>query len=393
MTRRHPITVTSMFALATMAGLATGCPDDSDSGTKRTPFRDDWEVVIDQDFIHLDGDGNPQISRLTIGGREYDDNFANRGDVIVNFDGAANHILVEFRKFTFSPSQEAAQADFDALSAWAYAGVSSPKPPGHKDLDVEDDCIASGWQSDCEVLVYYDGLSQLRRSGTDIRVTLPPDYRQRIDVVTQDNVEDDDYFNRGNVCIGNLFASANVQTESGNVWVRLNPETYPAPKCSPEEIADCESFMIDDGMGGMTSAPWAPECACMTVGGGEFGVLAIDNRADTASDITVDMPAELWASISAQNKGSVFRRMESEREASAAVIRAEGREQIVYGLELRYSMTDTSRTEHLEGAGDHDAAALRLQIQGRGRVQPFRDAPGWHQYGLIHGGSLNHAAG
>lgn len=43
---------------------------------------------------------------------------------------------------------------------------------------------------------------------------------------------------------------------------------------------------------------------------------------------------------------------------------AEQGEQSVNGLELWYGMSDTSRTEHLEGAGDHDGAALRRQIHG-----------------------------
>ncbi len=61
------------------------------------------------------------------------------------------------------------------------------------------------------------------------------------------------------------------------------------------------------------------------------------------------------------------------------------REQFLHGLELRYGMTDPSRTKHLKGAGDCDVAALRLQIQRRRRIQPFRAAPGWRQDRLIHG--------
>ena len=170
-------------------------------------------------------------------------------------------------------------------------------------VDAEDDCLASGWQNDCEVRVYYDGLSQLRRSGADIRVTLPADYRQRINVVTQDNTEDEDYLNRGNVCISNLFASADIETESGNVWVSLAPDAYPAPKCSPAQIEACETWTVEDDMGNEVAAPWAPECDCIAVGGGEFGLLSIDNRDDSSSNIMVDVPANLWTSINGQNKG------------------------------------------------------------------------------------------
>ncbi len=297
MKRRHTPMVMSTFALALLVGV-TGCPEPPNTGGDRSPYRDEWQTVADQDFIHIGADGVAQIFTMTIGGRESNDNFANRGDVIVNFDGPANHILVEMRRFTFSPSQESADDDFDALSLWAF--TSSLGRP--QDQDAEDDCIASGWQNDCEVRVYYDGLSQLRRSGADLRVTLPPDYRQRLTVITQDNVEDEDYLNRGNVCVSNLFASADIETESGNVWVQLARDAYPAPKCTPEQITACEEWTNEDEMMNPVPAPWDPACNCIAQVG-EFGLLSIDNRDETSSDIIVDVPATLWTSINAQNKG------------------------------------------------------------------------------------------
>jgi hypothetical protein len=160
--------------------------------------------------------------------------------------------------------------------------------------------VASGWQNACEVRVYYDGLSQLKRSGADFRVTLPADYRQKITVVTQDNIEEEDYLNRGNVCMSNLFATASIETESGKVWASLAADVTPAPKCSQEQIDACESYVDPDTM---DPAPWAPECACIAVGGGEFGRLEIKSRDETAADIVVDMPAGLWASVKAENQG------------------------------------------------------------------------------------------
>lgn len=299
MNRRQISMVTSTIALALTTVGMTGCTEPPNTGSDRSPFRIPWEMATEQDFIHVGEDGVAQIFTLTLGGRESNDNFANRGDVIVNFDGPANRILIEMRKFTFSPNEESANADFDALSLWAF--TSSLGRP--QDQDGEDDCVNSGWQNDCEVRVYYDGLSQLRRSGADLRVTLPADYRQRINVITQDNTEDEDYLNRGNVCISNLFASADIETESGNVWVSLAPDTYPAPKCSPAQIEACETWTVEDDMGNEVAAPWAPECDCIAVGGGEFGLLSIDNRDDSSSNITVDVPANLWTSVNAQNKG------------------------------------------------------------------------------------------
>ncbi len=307
MKRRQTSMVMSSFALTLAVGLMSGCPGTEDGGTERTPFRDDWRVVADQPFDHTgtndDGDPVAQIFQLTIGGRESNNNFANRGDVIVNFDGNPDQIVVEMRRFTFALSQEAAEADYDDLALWAYNASSVGRP---QDQEAEDNCNpddSSGWINDCEVRVYFDGQNQLRRSGADIRVTLPPEYRQDLSIITQDNVEDDNYFNRGNVCISNLFASARVETESGNVWVALDPAIYEAPKCTPDQIANCENWTVDDGMDGETPAPWAPECTCISQAGGQFGQLQVDNRDNNSSDIKVDIPAGLWTSITAQNQG------------------------------------------------------------------------------------------
>ncbi|MEM9455920.1 MAG: hypothetical protein AAGF11_17200 [Myxococcota bacterium] len=317
----HPSAVGSSVVLATVMSAGSGCGPStgteqgegstslstngtSSSGADETgsdasgprPFRDEWRVVADQDFVHVGPDGAPQIFTLTIGGQQVNDNFANRGDIIVSFDGPEDRILIELRRFTFSTSQALADADFDDLYLWAFADSQPARP---QDLDPEDDCVTSGWRNDCEIRVAYDDLSQLQRSGADIRVTLPPGYRQDITIITEDNDADPDYFNRGNVCVDNLFAHANIETDSGNVWVSLSPDVSPAPQCTPAQIEACETWT--DAMG--NAAPWAPECDCIAVGGGQFGLLRVENRNNAASDITVDLPAELWASMTAQNAG------------------------------------------------------------------------------------------
>jgi hypothetical protein len=296
---RKSLSALGMLALvACAAGPGGGCGEQQDPSPDRSPFRDSWEAVADQAFEHTASDGTPQIFQLTIGGREDNDNFANRGDIIVNFDGPANRILIEMRRFTFNTNEDAAQTDFDDLSLWAY--TTAPAKP--QSQDPADDCVASGWQNDCEVRVYFDGQAQLKRSGADFRVTLPADYRYGINVVTQDNVEEEDYLNRGNVCISNLFASATVEVESGKVWTTLAREVTPAPTCSAEEIEACETWTVEDDMGNVTPAPWAPECDCIAVNG-VFGRVDIKSREETAADITVDMPSGLWASVKAENTG------------------------------------------------------------------------------------------
>ncbi len=48
-------------------------------------------------------------------------------------------------------------------------------------------------------------------------------------------------------------------------------------------------------------------------------------------------------------------------------------EQFMDGLHLRNGARNTPGTQHLEGAGDHHAAALRLQVNGFQRMQPLSD--------------------
>ncbi|MEX1366114.1 MAG: hypothetical protein AB1Z98_23515 [Nannocystaceae bacterium] len=275
-----------------LGGIGSGGDGDGGDGggAERQPYRDQWRIEAEVAFDHTGPDGEVLIGQLGIGGPLTNDNFANRGDVIVKFDGAPGRILVEMRRFTHTTSLDNAMRDFDDLSLWAFAA-----PLGRpQDLDAEDDCTQGAWQDGCEVRVYYDGLSQLSRSGADLRVTLPADYRYQLDVQTQDDVADDDYFNRGDVCIDGLFASASVTADSGNVWVRLSPSSTPTPTCSDSQIAACEGWTSDDGQ----AAPWDPACGCTS-----HGALDVATREANASNITVDLPSALWASIRAESSG------------------------------------------------------------------------------------------
>lgn len=285
-------TTTAGSGGASGSGIADGTGPDA-SGPR--PFRDQWRVAADLDFPYVDAEGLPQIFALTVGGQQTSDNFANRGDIIVSFDGPEGRILIELRRFTYALSQAEADEHFESLYLWAFAGDELAPP---EQLAPQDDCVASGWRNGCQIRVGYDGVSQLRRSGADIRVTLPPGYRQDITIITEDNDADDSYTNRGDVCVEDLFASATIETGSGNVWVSLSPEASPAPRCTPAQVEACESWT--DAMG--NPAPWAPECDCISASGGQFGLLRVDNRDGSASDITVDLPADLWSSLTARNE-------------------------------------------------------------------------------------------
>jgi len=307
--RRRGALGTLALAACTLGGAAGCNGDNSGDLAERQPYRDGWATVVDQAFDHTapneDGDEVAAIFQLAIGGRETNDNFANRGDIIVNFDGPADRILIEMRRFTFAASSDEAERDFEDLLPWAATG--SVVPPGQ--VAEEDKCIKETsdspveWQNDCAFRVYFDGQSQLKRSGADIRVTLPADYRYGIDIVTQDNIEEEDYLNRGNVCVSNLFASANVDVDSGRVWASLAGDVNPIPRCPLEDIMACENWTQEDENGNEVPAPWAPECDCFAGGSAEFGRLTIESSDENAADVVVDVPAGLWTSVKAENTG------------------------------------------------------------------------------------------
>ena len=192
------------------ASVLAACGGDDNPSSTLIPFRDNWQVEAEVPFDYLDGDGNPQISSISIGNSTpISDNFMNRGDVIVQF-ADTDTITIELRRFTMATNEDLAQEDYDALQLWAYsAGAARPE-----DLDPETDCTQGGWQNDCRILVYYDGQTQLSRSGADIRVTMPSNYRHTLNIATADNDTDSDYHNRSNVCVQN--PNGTVDIDLGN---------------------------------------------------------------------------------------------------------------------------------------------------------------------------------
>ncbi len=255
------------------------------------PFRSDWETVIDQPFATYATDGAPAITSLQIG-NEGGDNFRNRGDVIVQY-ADTDRITVEMRRFTMTNSAALAGADFDRISIRAST-ASLPPPPFESDPSA--DCVdpngLAPWRNACQVAVFFDGPTQIDRSGADLRVTLPSDFIFDLTVVTEDNDADADYQNRGNVCIENLPGSADVTLSNGQAWVILDPSTPEMPECTDALRTDCEA------------SDWDPStCGCLAQGF-SFSQVRVVSDDGQASDATVDIPSDFWVGYNMRNDGA-----------------------------------------------------------------------------------------
>lgn len=278
--------------------------DSSDVGVE--PYRDEWRTVHLGPFAALDDEGDPAITDVLVGSAlGYADNFVNRGDVIVQFDGPPDTIEIEFRRFTFAEDAADASEIFERLHLWAFnESVGSPKMP--RDMDEAARCGGPSaddapvpWQDGCAIYVYYDGQAQLARAGADIRVTLPSDYRQRVSISTSDNVVEDSYPNHGNVCVSGLVGELDVELQSGVAYVTVAADTA-YPGCPAELVADCEAF--DDPS---TPGPdaWSKDCGCIAQGYNP-GIVTVAALEPSSTDIVVDVPASLWTSFRAENAGA-----------------------------------------------------------------------------------------
>lgn len=298
----------SQSSLVVLAVLAVGCeppPTLESTEFNETPYRDQWRTEHEGAFEAYDGEGNPVISDLQIGSALGSaDNFINRGDVIVQFDGAPNTIKIEFRRFTSAATQSDAEANFEKVQLWAYnSSTGSPKKPG--DMDEADRCggrdvngVANPWSDGCAILVYYTGYTQALRSGADIRVTLPADYHQNLGIETSDNVIQNSYPNRGNVCVAGLDGAVDIEMQSGVAFVSVASSTA-YPSCTPALIEDCENF--DDPS---TPGPdaWSKDCGCIGQNY-EPGRVRITSLEPASVDVVVDVHADLWTSFRAENAG------------------------------------------------------------------------------------------
>ena len=256
-------------------------------GLVNVPFRDQWRQEVDAEFDHADG----EITSITIGGPEYESNFANRGDVIVLYDAPPGRILVEMRRFTFRASEVSAVDDFEHLWLWAFdAAYRTPQPPSQ--MLANENCVASGrWHDGCAIRVYYDGQSQLVRSGADLRVHLPPDYTGSVEIYTEDNDAEGQYLNRGNVCVDGARGAVDVQMQNGVAFVKVADDVTPTPSCPADLVAACDTW---------EAGAWASSCPCIDQGY-PFGGVKLATAAPGADDVTVDVPPGLWSSVRMSN--------------------------------------------------------------------------------------------
>lgn len=291
-----PKRLASTLVVALLSTLAVACPGSSGSGDDsgidggEKPFQSEWEMVVNAPFPLAD------IGNVTIGRKEYMENFANRGDVEVFFDLPTETITIEMRRYAFQLDQAEADDTFSRIQPWAFVASGSPKKPS--EMDPADDCTAA-WQEGCAFYVYYDGQSQPARTGADIRVHLPAAYRAKVFVETEDNTTETLYPLRGDVKLQNLCGSGDVRVSSGVVDVFLCRELTPGPTCSADAISKCETWQIDDGMGNMVDAPWDSTCPCTS-----FGALKVEALDPYAANVTVDIPNSVWAYINLDNRKS-----------------------------------------------------------------------------------------
>jgi hypothetical protein len=298
--------LTSLYVLSSAALLAACGDDNNPQAVMQEPIRDEWRTEHEGPIDLIDDDADPPIPRIndiTIGTPDpFGDNFLNRGDVIVDFTGEEGTIKIELRRFTFANSEAQAEEDiFPKIELWAYnASIGTPKKPS--DMEEDADCTddAEDWLDGCGVYIYYDGQNQLERAGADIRVTLPPDYRQNVDVLASDNLIEDSYPNHGDVCVNGLNGSADIALESGIAVVKLADDVTPAPGCPAALYNDCTDVDDPSTTAGMVGEPWPETCPCASMR--LMGNLTVEADDPYSADITIDTPIDLWTSVTAENE-------------------------------------------------------------------------------------------
>ena len=255
------------------------------------PVEQGWETVVDAAFPQ---DGDAPVTEISIGSNNDSmDNFHNRGDVIVNYTGDAGKIVVEINRFTSAASAEEEENSFAKLLFWDYVRTISGDPenlaPAKLEAGGEANCHAGPWPDKCTIGVYYDGKTQDLRSGAHFRITLPKNYTGKLNVITQDNVRSEPYPARGDVKIKDLFGSAKVVVDSGNIDIKLAENISVAPTCPAADLSACEANGWDKD-----------DCKCYP----ELGGVSAESSKANASNITVGVPTTLWATILASNDDS-----------------------------------------------------------------------------------------
>lgn len=258
--------------------LLAACPTDDtppiDAG--REPYVDDWRVEMSGPAA--------QIESLSIGDRLANDNFANRGDIEVRYVEGTDQITIEMQRFTIAKNQEDADAAFDRMKFWAY-DISSPAPPE------PDDAADACWAPDvtgCYVRNYYEGQLQPVRDGVNFRVTIPVGWDGDLELTTEDNLEEgiETYPDRSDIIVDGLAGNLLVDMDSGNIQVRMDPETDHFAGCAANDDCVAMGYMMG--------------CGCS-----EPTNVSIGNKSGQASNVTVDVGnANAWYTMILENRGT-----------------------------------------------------------------------------------------
>ena len=283
--------------LSTASCSSKGGNDDGIEGGDARPQEGEWEKVVTDLPFPLDGDG--KINTITIGRKEFDGNYANRGNVEVYFDLDKPVIQIEMRIYDFADDlnfngddQGAIEGTRNAIALWAYKTSSNPMKP--EKMDAEDDCTMDTWKDGCSVYVYYNGQTQPLRAGADLRVHLPKAYRGKLNVETEDNLNEAAYPRLGNVTIDGWCSSGEVRMSSGTAKVKLCRDLQVAPTCAAADIKTCDTFKDEMGK----DAAWSKECPCAP---DIYGQIKVYSLKPWAADITVDMPNKVWTNVNLSN--------------------------------------------------------------------------------------------
>ena len=332
-----------MLLSTSCAASEGGCsaPDDiigvSVPSGEPQPRRDEWRLEL---YAPFDAEA---VTRISIGGREEADNFANRGDVVVRFDGEPGRILVEMRRFDFTRDPDSA---FERLELWTHRLDDGLWPP----QDPSDGVCAERWDLDCGVRVHYDGQTQAAASGADLRVTLPPEFDGHVQVVTED-ADTEAYVNRADVCMLGLRGTADVVLGSGRAWLSLARDVHLVPGCNEEDEVACET----------ADPPWQWDCPCLEPQG--FGAASVWGA---RTDLMVSVPAGLWTLEYADNEWPCERSVERAPENAPAGAPAAG------GYMVQAMSEECGLVEHFDSPADWRDSE-QPESEQRGHVEICRD--------------------
>jgi hypothetical protein len=291
MTKRslHPAILSSaMSAMAAMPALAvaiavaatSGCGGGPEPIEERAPYVDEWVTEAELPAS--------QFVFLSVGNRISSDNFSNRGNVEVVYEGTDNIIKIEMQRFTVASSEDAAQGAFERMAYWGY-NLSSPEKPSEA---IALDACDQPEQDTCYIRAYYDGLFQPVRDGANFRVTIPIGWAGDLELTTSDNLEEgiDSYPDRSDVRVDGLNGNLAIDLDSGNVAVKMDQDVAHYAGCAASQVCEDSGYVVSMETG----------CNC-----NEPTNVSIANKPGQASNITVDVgAADNWYTMILENRGT-----------------------------------------------------------------------------------------